>query len=282
MSARTAMRLAAVALAGGMAVPVLAGCYVDVGALQHRTKSYAVSGPVQALVVNAHVGGVHVTGGAPGTVLVTEHLRFRHTAPVTTHGTSARTLTMNSTCPARETCSISYDITVPRATDLRITDSVGTIRLRSLSGKVIAHTDVGNIDLSSVSGPIELTGHPDRSSAGPCRPPRHPARVSGPDRRHVLRPAGHGQRHGHRGHGGAARAGQRAVRRPRQHNGRQRPDRRHPQRGVAACHHGQGHDRLRHHRASALTGRRGTSRAPAQSPHPARSAGPPRPGLAGG
>ena len=159
MSARTAMRLAAVALAGGMAVPVLAGCYVDVGALQHRTKSYAVSGPVQALVVNAHVGGVHVTGGAAGTVLVTEHLRFRHTAPVTTHGTSARTLTMNSTCPARETCSISYDITVPRATDLRITDSVGTIRLRSLSGKVIAHTDVGNIDLSSVSGPIELTGH---------------------------------------------------------------------------------------------------------------------------
>ena len=178
MSARTAMRLAAAALAGGVAVPVLAGCYVDVGALQHRTRSYPVPGPVQALVVNAHVGGVHVTGGASGKVLVTEHLVFRHAAPATTHGTSARTLTLNSSCPARETCSVSYDITVPRATALRITDNVGTIRLASLSGKVIAHTNAGNIELGSVSGPIEVTGHAGSILGRAVSSPRSTLRLS--------------------------------------------------------------------------------------------------------
>jgi hypothetical protein len=178
MSARTAMRLAAAALAGGVAVPVLAGCYVDVGALQHRTRSYPVPGPVQALVVNAHVGGVHVTGGASGKVLVTEHLVFRHAAPATTHGISARTLTLNSSCPARETCSVSYDITVPRATALRITDNVGTIRLASLSGKVIAHTNAGNIELGSVSGPIEVTGHAGSILGRAVSSPRSTLRLS--------------------------------------------------------------------------------------------------------
>lgn len=178
MSARTAMRLAAAALAGGVVVPVLAGCYVDVGALQHRTRSYPVPGPVQALVVNAHVGGVHVTGSTAGQVLVTEHLVFRHAAPVTTHGTSARTLTLNNTCPARETCSVSYDITVPRATALRITDNVGTIRLASLSGKVIAHTNAGNVELASVSGPIEVTGHAGSILGRAVSSPRSTLRLS--------------------------------------------------------------------------------------------------------
>ena len=178
MSARTAIRLAAMALAGGVAVPVLAGCHVGAGALQHRTTSYSVPGPVQALVVHAHVGGVHVTGGTSGKVLVTEHLVFRNAAPVTTHRTSAGTLTVTSTCPARDTCSVSYDITVPRATALRITDSVGTIRLGSLSGTVIAHSNVGNIDLGSVSGPLEATGHAGSILGRAVSSPRSTLRLS--------------------------------------------------------------------------------------------------------
>ena len=171
-------RFAALALAGGVAMPVLGGCYVDVGALQHRTRSYSVSGPVQALAVNDHVGGVHVTGGASGKVLVTEHLNFRHTAPVTTHGSAGRTLTLNGNCPARETCSVSYDITVPRAAAVRITDHVGTIRLDSLAGTVVAHTDVGNIDLGSVSGPVEVTGHAGSILGRNVSSPRSTLRLS--------------------------------------------------------------------------------------------------------
>jgi len=153
-------RLAALAVAGGLALPLLAGaCSVSVGPLQHRTSSYSVAGPLQTLIVHTHVGNVHVTGGAPGSrVTVTEHLAFRKTAPVTTHRAAARVLTLNSTCPSLETCGVSYDIAVPRTTAVRVTNSVGTIRLESLSGQVTAGTSAGTIELHSVSGPIAATG----------------------------------------------------------------------------------------------------------------------------
>jgi hypothetical protein len=158
MPARTAVKIAAAVLTGGVAMSALAGCYVDVGALQHRTSRYLVSGMVQTLVVNDHVGSVHVIGGDSGRVSVTEHLTFRHTSPVTTHRASAGTLTLDSRCPALETCSVGYDVTVPRAVTVRVSDNVGTIRLESLSGQVTAHTNAGDIDLGSVSGPIDVTG----------------------------------------------------------------------------------------------------------------------------
>ena len=153
-------RLAALAVAGGLALPLFAGaCSVSVGPLQHRTSSYSVAGPLQTLIVHTHVGNVHVTGeAAGGRVTVTEHLAFRKTAPVTTHRTAARVLTLNSTCPSLETCSVSYDISVPRTMTVRITNSVGTIRLGSLSGPVTASTSAGTIELHSVSGPIAATG----------------------------------------------------------------------------------------------------------------------------
>ena len=158
MPARMALRLAAVVFTG-VAVSALGGCYVDVGALQHRTRSYPVAGEVQALVVHAHVGGVQIIGVNSGEIRVTERLTFRHTAPRTVHQTTAGTVTLGSHCPALETCSVSYDITVPRAMTIRVDDNVGTIRLTSLSGLVTAHTNVGNTDLGTMSGPLEVTTH---------------------------------------------------------------------------------------------------------------------------
>ena len=56
MSSR-AGRLAALAVAGGLAIPLLAGaCSVSAGPLQHRTSSYSVAGPLQSLVVHAMWG----------------------------------------------------------------------------------------------------------------------------------------------------------------------------------------------------------------------------------
>jgi hypothetical protein len=66
MPARKAITVAAAVLTSCVALSALAGCYVDVGALQHRTHRYSVSGQVQILVVNAHVGSVHVTGISSG------------------------------------------------------------------------------------------------------------------------------------------------------------------------------------------------------------------------
>ncbi len=160
MPARRAVRTAIAVFAGSVAaVSVLAGCAVDVGALQHRTISYSPSGPPRTLVVNAHVGSVHVTGRDSGKVSVTERISFRGTAPSTTHRTAAGVLTLDSSCPALETCTVGYDITVPRAMTVQVTSNVGEIRLRSLSGQVTAHANAGTIDLGAISGPVEATGH---------------------------------------------------------------------------------------------------------------------------
>ncbi len=159
MPARTAVRTATMVLAGSVAVSVLAGCAVDVGTMQHRTNSYSVSAQLRTLVVNAHVGSVHVTGSDSAKISVAERISFRGTAPSTTHRAAAGTLTLDSSCPALETCTVGYDITVPRTMAVRVTSSVGGISLRSLSGQVTAHTNAGGIDLGSVSGPVDATSH---------------------------------------------------------------------------------------------------------------------------
>lgn len=159
MPARTAIRAAIAVLAGTAALSALAACSVEFGALQHRTTSYSLPGQLRTLVVNAHTGGVHVAGGDSGQVSVTEHIAFRGTAPGTVHRTAGGALTLDSSCPALETCTVSYDIIVPRAMTVGVTSDVGDIRLRSLSGPVTAHANVGDITLNSVSGPVEATGH---------------------------------------------------------------------------------------------------------------------------
>lgn len=159
MQVRRAVAAAIVVLAGSAAISGLAACSVDIGALQHRTNGYSLSGQLRTLVVQAHVGNVHITGSDSSTVSVAERISFRGTAPSTTHHTAAGTLTLDSHCPALETCTVGYDITVPKSITVRVTGNVGEIRLRSLSGQVSARTNAGSIDLGSLSGPVEATSH---------------------------------------------------------------------------------------------------------------------------
>jgi len=100
-----------------------------------------------------------VTGGSSGTVSVTEHLSFRHTAPTATHRIAAGTLTLASSCPALESCSVGYDITVPRALALQVADDVGTVRLHGLAGRITVQTGTGSIELDTVSGPVQASTH---------------------------------------------------------------------------------------------------------------------------
>ncbi|HEY7432225.1 MAG TPA: hypothetical protein VH641_15990 [Streptosporangiaceae bacterium] len=152
------MRLATATFASAVAVAMLAGCHVDVPGMQHRTKQYSV-GQVRVLAVTAHVGDVQLTGGDSAQVTVTERISFRHTAPVTSHRVSGGTLTLDSHCPDGGACGVDYQITLPRSLTVRVTDNVGSIRLRSLSGPVTAHTNAGSINLESLSGPVTATGH---------------------------------------------------------------------------------------------------------------------------
>jgi hypothetical protein len=156
---RAAVRVAAAAMGFSLAAAMLAGCSVSVGALQHRSRSYPVSGPVQTLVVQGHVGSIEVTGGGSSTISVTEHLTFRQTAPVTTHRRAAGALTLASSCPALESCGVGYDITVPRALAVQVADGVGTVRLHGLTGPVTVQAGTGSIELDTVSGPVKASTH---------------------------------------------------------------------------------------------------------------------------
>lgn len=156
-SARRPLQVFVSVLAATTAASALAGCAVSVGTPEHRTNSYSVPGHVQSLVVTAHAGDVHVTGAASAVVSVTEHITFRGTAPTTTHRTAAGTLTLDSSCPIGETCSVGYDIRVPRATTVRVTAGVGSVRLSDLAGPVTVSTNAGTIHLASLAGPVHAT-----------------------------------------------------------------------------------------------------------------------------
>jgi hypothetical protein len=145
----------ALALAAGVA---LAGCSVSVGSVQHRTTSFT-AGSIRALVVNGQVGSIRITGSDNREVRVTEHISFEHQAPGATHRIAAGTLTLYAGCPLLETCSVSYDITVPKAISVRLSAGVGDVWLGSLTGDVTVHTNVGNIDLQALSGPVDVSNH---------------------------------------------------------------------------------------------------------------------------
>jgi hypothetical protein len=130
---------------------------VSIGGVQHRTNSYTIGSRVTTLVVMNQAGDVHITGGSSDTTGVTEHISFHGTAPVTTHRTAEGTLTLDSNCPAAETCTVRYSITVPRATAVRVTDSAGDVSFGSLGGPVTVHVNAGKISLSSLAGPVDAT-----------------------------------------------------------------------------------------------------------------------------
>jgi hypothetical protein len=142
------------------AVSVLAGSHgTPTTSPQRDTSSYSVSGHVATLVVAAHLGDVRVTGSTTAAVSVTQQVVFQGHAPVVRHRLDAGILSLTSHCPRAEYCSVSYDITVPQATAVRITDDVGTVGLSSLAGQVTAAVDAGQIDLSSLSGPVDAVTH---------------------------------------------------------------------------------------------------------------------------
>jgi hypothetical protein len=151
--------LAGSALAAGALALGLGGCSLSIGGLQHRTNSYTIGSRVTTLIVTDHAGDVHVSGGTSAAVSVTEHISFRGTAPTTTHTTAGGTLSLNSHCPATETCTVDYGITVPRTTTVRVTDAAGSVSLGSLGGAVTVRLNAGKISLNSLAGSVNASSN---------------------------------------------------------------------------------------------------------------------------
>jgi hypothetical protein len=147
-------------LVAATALSALAGSHGAAGAdLKHDTVRYSVRGPVRTLMVTAHVGGVQVVGGATGRVSVIVRMAFDGAVPMTRHRLAAGTLSLTSHCARGEICSVSYDISVPEATAVKVTDDVGAVRLSALTGQLSVTVAAGQITLSSISGPVDATAH---------------------------------------------------------------------------------------------------------------------------
>jgi DUF4097 and DUF4098 domain-containing protein YvlB len=147
------------ALAAGILIGGLASCAFSFGNLQHRTSSYTIGSPVTRLVVTDQAGDIRIAGGSSDAVSVTEDISYRGTAPTTTHRTAAGTLSLDSNCPATETCTVDYTVTVPHMTNVQVTDTAGSLTLGSLNGSVTAHVNAGKISLSSLAGPLDVTSN---------------------------------------------------------------------------------------------------------------------------
>jgi hypothetical protein len=160
---RSSLTVAGFAAAGSL-VLAIAGCSLSIGGLQHRTSTYTIGSRVTTLAVMDQAGDVHITGGNSDATSVTEHISFHGTAPTTTHRAAAGILTLNGNCPATETCTVGYTITVPRMTTVRVTDAAGSVAIGSLSGQVTAHVNAGRISLNSLAGPVDAAS--DAGSIG--------------------------------------------------------------------------------------------------------------------
>ena len=156
---------AGIALAACALTSALTGCGVlastgtsaapGPGAASATPRAYTVASQVTTVIVNGGAGTITVTGANRGTVEVTEQPYYSNSKkpPVTSHTVSGGTLTLSYSCPTQVTCGVSYDVTVPSGTTVRVSDREGAITLASLSGPVTAQTIAGVITATGLAGP---------------------------------------------------------------------------------------------------------------------------------
>jgi hypothetical protein len=149
-------RLAGAALAALAGLPLIIGCDAlgstasgsgtASGTTSPPPASFTVSGRVTALVVKGGSGSVAVTGTAGSTVSVGQQSSYSKTPPKASHVLQGGTLTLSYSCPAEISCSISYQVQVPRGTAVTVSTAAGAITLTALAGTVSAKADAGLIN----------------------------------------------------------------------------------------------------------------------------------------
>ncbi len=108
-----------------------------------KVENYSVDSAITALVIKGQVGDIVVTGAA-GAVEVVEHQSYREKAPVTSHLSDNGRLTLGYACSAAD-CGVSYDVRVPTGTLVTISEDVGNVDVRGVSGDVDVSDQTGNI-----------------------------------------------------------------------------------------------------------------------------------------
>lgn len=123
-------------------------------------RSLAVSGPVQ-MTVQTGSGSIHVTRGAAATVTVDAHIRGRYqdrvqeierNPPVHQEGNIIEIGKLPD--DLGRNVSISYEITTPADTTVKVSSGSGNDAVAGLAGSVRAETGSGSIDLQDIGSDI--------------------------------------------------------------------------------------------------------------------------------
>ena len=127
-------------------------------------RSYTITSPIAAVIINGGAGKITVTGSSRTTIAVTEQPYYSKSTkpPATRHGVSATaygaTLTLSYSCPSQLTCGVGYDVAVPRGMTVRVSDREGAVALAGLAGPVSATAVAGVITATALaSRTAELT-----------------------------------------------------------------------------------------------------------------------------
>jgi hypothetical protein len=115
------------------------------------SSSYTISSLVSTLIVNGSLGQITITAEQRSTVSVTEQMVYSATPPSMTRNLAGGTLTLGYGCSNQHMCAASYDIRVPRATAVQVTDQNGGIKLSSLAGPVTASSGLGTITATGLT-----------------------------------------------------------------------------------------------------------------------------------
>lgn len=163
---------------------LVAGCGIAVGPqTQHEEHTYEMSG-INTVEVAAHTGRVEVVGADTAAVSVQELLSYsnEHNRPKPERPVTNGVLSLRFRCPSGFTlgtrsCGVSYQVTVPRGTAVRVRTDTGSIRLAGLAGTVRADTDVGRVVAKDIRGPqLDVVTSVGSIQATDLRTPRLTAR----------------------------------------------------------------------------------------------------------
>ncbi len=152
----------------------ISGCCIGSGCwprakYERIDKLYAALEPNSILIAKTDVGSITITGAdvtdCNGTAEICVKAPTEQEAQEITGKVKVNLIPQGKTMTFKvekphlkhnRSISISYNITVPRQTNLQLESDVGEICISHISGKIEAETDVGKITCEEISGDIDL------------------------------------------------------------------------------------------------------------------------------
>ncbi|MDP4509786.1 DUF4097 family beta strand repeat-containing protein [Nonomuraea turcica] len=147
-----------IAIAGGLlaSAVLLTGCGLGdlAGPTNQDTTSYEVTDKVTKLQLESHAGDTVVTETDGTAIRVVEKLRWRgDDKPKPEHKVEGGALFVTYDCASNwGSCSVDYEIEVPKGLAVDLDSGSGNITLRALTGDIDVHVGSGDVDASDLAG----------------------------------------------------------------------------------------------------------------------------------